>query len=56
MLDEAHPDGCKLRTLMGGRWARPAGTFRRMGASRGLIHADTATLLAADGGEFSANV
>ena len=30
--------------------------FRRMRSSKGLIHADTATLLARDGGEFSANI
>ena len=55
-LEKAHPDGCRLRTFSGGRWALPPGTFRRMRSSKGLIHADTATLLARDGGEFSANI
>ena len=53
-LDELHPKGCRLGKL--GRWALPAGTFRRMFNSRGLIHADTATLLSRESGEFSANL
>lgn len=49
-LNAAHPQGCKPRAA--GRWTLPLGTFRRMVASRGLIHADTATLLGREAGEF----
>ena len=53
-LDDLHPQGCRLRQL--GGWTLPPGTFRRMYSSKGLIHADTATLLSRAGGEFSANL
>ena len=54
VLDGLHPQGCRLETRSG--YPLPAGTFRRMTTSRGLIHADTATLLSRVGGEFSANL
>ena len=53
-LDEAHSQGCRRSSL--GGWPLPAGTFRRMYTSKGLIHADTATLLSRESGEFSANL
>ena len=53
-LHALHPDGCRSSKL--GRWPLPLGTFRRMYSSRGLLHADTATLLARAQGEFSANL
>ena len=53
-LDCAHPEGCRRDRL--GRWTMPAGTFRRMRSSKGLVHADTATLLSHAAGEFSANL
>jgi hypothetical protein len=53
-LDAAHTQGCNLNKL--GGWAQPAGTFRRMRSSQGLIHADTATLLHHGSGQFSANM
>merc|ERR1719424_2053246 len=53
-LDAVHPEGCRLDRL--GRWPLPAGTFRRMTTSKGLVHADTATLLGREAGEFSANL
>ena len=53
-LDEIHPEGCRPRTI--GRWRLPLGTFRRMTHSKGLLHADTSTLLSRAHGEFSANV
>ena len=34
----------------------PVGTIRRMRSSKGLVHADTATLLSRNAGEFSANL
>jgi hypothetical protein len=53
-LDRCHPEGCQRDRL--GRFMLPAGTFRRMRSSMGLVHADTATLLSAQQGEFSANI
>ena len=43
VLDALHPEGCRPSHV--GGWTQPAGTFRRMQSSGGLIHADTATLL-----------
>lgn len=54
MLDNLHPDGCRLETRSG--YPLPPGTFRRMTTSKGLVHADTATLLTSGAGEFSANL
>lgn len=54
VLDELHPEGCRRSRL--GEWVLPAGTFRRMMTSKGLVHADTATLLSDRSGEFSANL
>ena len=53
-LDGAHPEGCRLDSV--GGYSLPAGAFRRMRSSRGLIHADTASLLSTGAGEFSANL
>lgn len=53
-VEALHPQGVRPNTL--GRWRMPLGTFRRMTTSRGLLHADTATLLSRAHGEFSANI
>ena len=53
-LNAVHTHGCRINEL--GGWPQPAGTFRRMRTSKGLIHADTATLLQREQGQFSANM
>lgn len=53
-LDAAHVHGCRRAKL--GRFELPAGAFRRMRHSTGLIHADTSPRLSADAGEFAANI
>lgn len=53
-LNALHTHGCRLNQL--GGWPQPAGTFRRMRGSQGLIHADSVTLLERDSGQFSANI
>ena len=53
-LDAAHAHGCRRAKL--GRFELPAGAFRRMRHSTGLIHADTSPRLSAAGGEYAANI
>ena len=53
-LNAAHPQGCRLSKL--GEFTLPPGTFRSMRGTKGFCHADTATLLSPDMGEFSANI
>lgn len=53
-LDAAYEHGCRRDQL--GAWSMPVGTIRRMRSSKGLVHADTATLLSRNAGEFSANL
>lgn len=54
-LDEAYPKGCRGDKVARG-FPMPLGTFRRMNRSKGLVHADTASLLSCTEGEFSANI
>ena len=53
-MDRVSTHGCRLNEI--GGYKQPAGTFRRMHSSRGLIHADTVTLLNHSSGQFSANI
>lgn len=53
-IDRVSAHGCRLNEI--GGYKQPAGTFRRMHTSRGLIHADTVTLLNHGSGQFSANI
>lgn len=54
-LSRVHPQGCRINQITKDL-PMPAGTFRRMRRSEGLIHADTGSLLQRGAGEFSANL